>query len=192
MRCPAAPVLEAAHGRPGCSAATAGTGSYDRARPRGRAAPRRAGRGRGPGRATAMTAGLSWSPRPATATTRSAWPAGSSTPTGRPARSAPCTTRREPDGVLSRPAAPAGSPAARPVRPPTGPMPTSSWPPASGGKGVPETVAAHPRLFVTFTAPSLRPGPHPQGPRAPGAAVSPVPPRCPLPPRPAGWLLAPP
>ncbi len=38
-----------------------------------------------------------------------------------------------------------------------------------GGKGVPETVAAHPRLFVTFTAPSLRPGPHPQGPRAAGA-----------------------
>jgi hypothetical protein len=26
-----------------------------------------------------------------------------------------------------------------------------------GGKGVPETVKAHPRLFVTFTAPSFGP-----------------------------------
>ena len=35
-------------------------------------------------------------------------------------------------------------------------MPTSSSPPAcEGGKGVPETVAGHPRLFVTFTAPSF-------------------------------------
>ena len=31
----------------------------------------------------------------------------------------------------------------------------------TGGKGLPTTVAAHPRLFVTFTAPSFRSGPHP-------------------------------
>ena len=66
-------------------------------------------------------------------------------------------SEREPDGVLLKAcAAPAASPAARPVRPPTGPMPTSSSPPDSrGGKGIPETVAEHPRLFVTFTAPSF-------------------------------------
>jgi hypothetical protein len=61
-----------------------------------------------------------------------------------------------------------------------------------GGKGVPDTVASHPRLFVTFTRSQLRPRPHPQSPGAAGAAVSPVPAGCPLPPRPPGWLLAPP
>ena len=50
-----------------------------------------------------------------------------------------------------------------------------------GGKGVPETVAEHPRLFVTFTAPSLRPGPFPQGPRAAGVALPPLPAGCPCP-----------
>jgi hypothetical protein len=40
--------------------------------------------------------------------------------------------------------------------------------------------------------PQLRPGPHPQGPGAAGAAVPPVPPRCPLPTWHSGWLLAPP
>jgi hypothetical protein len=35
-----------------------------------------------------------------------------------------------------------------------------------GGKGVPETVAEHPRLFVTFTAPSFGSVHSPQGPRA--------------------------
>ena len=40
-------------------------------------------------------------------------------------------SEREPDGVLlKRPAAPAGNPAARRARPPTGPTPTSSSPPA--------------------------------------------------------------
>jgi len=38
---------------------------------------------------------------------------------------------QEPDGVLLKAAAPAGSPAVHPVRPSTGPMPTSSWPPGS-------------------------------------------------------------
>ena len=44
-----------------------------------------------------------------------------------------------------------------------------------GGKGVPETVAGHPRLFVTFTAPQLRPGPYPQGPGAAGVPLPPLP-----------------
>jgi hypothetical protein len=42
------------------------------------------------------------------------------------------------------------------VRPPTEPTPTSSWAAGlKGGKGVPETIDEHPRLFVTFTAPSF-------------------------------------
>jgi hypothetical protein len=40
-------------------------------------------------------------------------------------------SEREPDGYYSRRAAPAGSPAARPVPPFTGRMPTSSWRPVS-------------------------------------------------------------
>ena len=61
-----------------------------------------------------------------------------------------------------------------------------------GGKGVPDTVADHPRLFVTFTAPMLRPGPQPQGARPAGAALPPTPAGCPLPAWQPGWLLAPP
>jgi hypothetical protein len=60
-----------------------------------------------------------------------------------------------------------------------------------GGKGVPETVTEHPRLFVTFTAPaSARPTPA----RRKGGWCCRVtlPPGRSLPPRPAGWLLAPP
>ena len=104
-----------------------------------------------------MSGGPSWSPRPATATTRSAC-AGrvehADRPTGEVRHGLRPTGSRT--GCCSRRAAPAGSRAARRVRPPTGPTPTSSWPPGcKGGKGVPETVAAHPRLFVTFTAPSF-------------------------------------
>jgi hypothetical protein len=91
----------------------------------------------------AMRGGPSWSPRLATATTPSAWPAGSSTPTARPARSAACTTRRgNRMGCCSRRAAPAGSPGARRARPPTGRMPTSSWPPASRAARASPTASA--------------------------------------------------
>ena len=61
-----------------------------------------------------------------------------------------------------------------------------------GGKGVPETVAAHPRLFVTFTAPSFGRVHTPQGAGAAGAALPSVPAGCPLPAWHPGWLLAPP
>ena len=61
-----------------------------------------------------------------------------------------------------------------------------------GGKGVPETVAGHPRLFVTFTAPILRQGPQQESTRAAGPALPSLPAGRPLPPRPAGRLLAPP
>jgi hypothetical protein len=54
-----------------------------------------------------------------------------------------------------------------------------------GGKGVPESVAGHPRLFVTFTAPSFGAG-------APGPAVPSLPAGRPLPAWRPGWLLAPP
>jgi hypothetical protein len=59
-----------------------------------------------------------------------------------------------------------------------------------GGKGVPETISEHPRLFVTFTAPGLRPRPHEEGAGPSRTAVSPVSAGCPLPPRHPGWLLA--
>ena len=103
-----------------------------------------------------MTGGPSWSPRPATATTRSAWPAGSSTPTGRPARSAGVRHGREPDGVLLK--------ACGTRRESRCPSCAATYRADAyqllaaglkGGKGVPETVAEHPRLFVTFTAPSF-------------------------------------
>jgi hypothetical protein len=42
-----------------------------------------------------------------------------------------------------------------------------------GGKGVPESVSEHPRLFVTFTAPQLRQGPHQEGAGPVGAALPP-------------------
>ena len=61
-----------------------------------------------------------------------------------------------------------------------------------GGKGIPETVAAHPRLFVTFTAPSFG-RVHTR--KAQGRLVPPLsalPAGCPLPPRQPGRLLAPP
>jgi hypothetical protein len=44
---------------------------------------------------------------------------------------------REPDGVLLKAVEPAGSPAARRVLPPTGPTPTSSWPPGCRAAGRP-------------------------------------------------------
>jgi hypothetical protein len=43
----------------------------------------------------------------------------------------------------------------------------------TGGKGVPETISAHPCVFATFTAPSLGPGPHSQRePRRPDSPLS--------------------
>jgi hypothetical protein len=59
-----------------------------------------------------------------------------------------------------------------------------------GGKGVPETISEHPRLFVTFTAPSFG-RVHTR--KAQGRLVLPLPPSpagCPLPPRHASRLLA--
>jgi hypothetical protein len=60
-----------------------------------------------------------------------------------------------------------------------------------GGKGVPGSISEHPRLFVTFTAPSFGKVHSRRARGPPGAALPPPPPRCPLPPRPAGGLLAP-
>jgi hypothetical protein len=59
-----------------------------------------------------------------------------------------------------------------------------------GGKGIPDTVAAHPRLFVTFTAPSFGQGPRTQGARAGGVPLSPLPAGPALPAWPAAGLLA--
>jgi hypothetical protein len=59
-----------------------------------------------------------------------------------------------------------------------------------GGKGVPDTVSQHPRLFVTFTAPSFG-RVHTR--KAQGRLVlpvSPLPAGCPLPAWQSGWLLA--
>jgi replication initiator protein RepSA len=61
-----------------------------------------------------------------------------------------------------------------------------------GGKGIPETVAEHPRLFVTFTAPSFGQVHTRKAQGAAGAALPAVPPRCPLPAWHPGRLLAPP
>jgi hypothetical protein len=59
-------------------------------------------------------------------------------------------------GCCSRGAAPAGSPAAPRVaatyRADACQLLAAGL---KGGKGVPDTVASHPRLFVTFTAPSF-------------------------------------
>ena len=46
------------------------------------------------------------------------------------------------------------------------------WP-TRAARASPRRSTRHPRLFVTFTAPSLRPGPHPQGPRAAGLPCHP-------------------
>ena len=62
----------------------------------------------------------------------------------------------------------------------------------NGGKGMPETVAGHPRLFVHLHRLQLRPGPLAQGARPGSAALSALPAGCPLPARPPGSLLAPP
>jgi hypothetical protein len=61
-----------------------------------------------------------------------------------------------------------------------------------GGKGVPETVAEHPRLFVTFTAPSFGRVHTPQDPGPAGAALPPTSARPGVPARSAGRLLDPP
>ena len=61
-----------------------------------------------------------------------------------------------------------------------------------GGKGVPETISEHPRLFVTFTAPSFGRVHTRQGSGPAGAALPPLSAGCPLPARCTGWLLAPP
>ena len=58
------------------------------------------------------------------------------------------------------------------------------------GKGVPDTVAAHPRLFVTFTAPQLRPRPLPPSARAAGLSLPSLPARRQVPARPPSRLLA--
>src|SRR5215211_4345699 len=104
-----------------------------------------------------MSGGPSRSRPPATAPTRYGCGAPSSTPTGPRARSARCTrptgSRTPPS---SRPAATGGRRCVPPARRPTRPTASSSWPLGlRGGKGVPETVSRHPRLFVTFTAPSF-------------------------------------
>src|SRR5215211_9131270 len=104
-----------------------------------------------------MSGGPSRSRPPATAPTRYGCGAGSSMPTGPRARSARCTrptgSRTPPS---SRPAATGGRRCVPPARRPTRPTASSSWPLGlRGGKGVPETVSRHPRLFVTFTAPSF-------------------------------------
>ena len=59
-----------------------------------------------------------------------------------------------------------------------------------GGKGVPETISRASSAVRDLHRPQLRPGPHPQGPRAPGTALPPASPRCSLPPRRPRWLLA--
>jgi hypothetical protein len=59
-----------------------------------------------------------------------------------------------------------------------------------GGKGVPETVAGHPRLFVYLHRPLLRPGAHPQGAGTAGVSLQPLPAGCPLPARSPPRLLA--
>ena len=53
-----------------------------------------------------------------------------------------------------------------------------------GGKGVPESVAEASAAVRDLHRPQLRPGPHPQGPGAAGAALPSVPAGCPLPARP--------
>jgi hypothetical protein len=59
-----------------------------------------------------------------------------------------------------------------------------------GGKGVPDSVSEHPRLFVTLHRPELRAGPYPQGARAAGVALSSLPAGPDVPAWPAGRLLA--
>jgi hypothetical protein len=60
-----------------------------------------------------------------------------------------------------------------------------------GGKGVPDRISEHPRLFVTFTAPSFGKVHSRRAAGAPAAALPPASPRCPLTPWCTGWLLAP-
>ena len=104
-----------------------------------------------------MTAGWSWSLRRATATTRSAWLAGSSRPTGQTGEVRQVyDSEREPDGVLLK--------ACGTRRESRCPSCAATYRADAyqllaaglkGGKGVPDTVIEHPRLFVTFTAPSF-------------------------------------
>ncbi len=104
-----------------------------------------------------MRGGPSWSLRPATAIIRSAWPAGWSTPTGRLARSGRSTRpRASRTGCCSRRAAP-GRESRCPSCAATYRADAYQLLAAGlkGGKGVPDTVGRHPRLFVTFTAPSF-------------------------------------
>ena len=93
------------------------------------------------------------------------------------------------------PAATAARPSARPARPSTSATPgSSSAPGLAGGKGIPETITAHPCVFATLTAPSFGPV-HSR--RMRGKTVLPCRPRrdakrAPLPARPGHLLPDPP
>ena len=63
---------------------------------------------------------------------------------------------------------------------------------AQGRQGRPRDDGRASAAVRDLHRPQLRPGPHPQGPGAAGAALSPVPAGCPLPAWHPGWLLAPP
>jgi hypothetical protein len=100
--------------------------------------------------------GWSWSPRPATALIPCASAVRSSRPTRRPVRFVVYSTDREPDATLLK--------ACGNRRASVCPSCSATYQADSfqllaaglrGGKGIPGTVAGHPRLFATFTAPSF-------------------------------------
>ena len=99
------------------------------------------------------------SPRTAPAPTRSGCAAASTPSTWPPANSPRSTTPPpNPAECCTSRAATAARPSARPARPSTSATPASSSAPGlAGGKGIPETVAAHPCVFATLTAPSFGP-----------------------------------
>ena len=114
---------------------------------------------------TARCPGLTFSPLsisslpPAAVTTRSACRAGSTRSTW-PLASWPrsSTPARSPAGCCSPRAATAARPSARPARPSTSGTPASSFAPGSwAAKSVPESIAEHPCVFATLTAPSFGP-----------------------------------
>ena len=59
-----------------------------------------------------------------------------------------------------------------------------------GGKGVPRDDQRASPVVRHLHRPQLRPGPHPQSPRTPGAALPSLPAGRPLPPQQPRWLLA--